>query len=151
MDIVISVVVVLLLVGTILVLFTGFSEKTEPRSIYGGIVFTNIEKLQNDNIAFLNNQIVDESKLAMFSSQSYSDIKNIILAGSDFSGGDDVCIFFLNRSNAMTIGGSTQVGHGSCSFTDPCRDYIQSFIFTKPVLKESEIVNMYIAVCEPKV
>jgi len=148
MDIIISVVVLLLLAGTIIILLVSITDKQIPSVAYGGVVIKNIELINDSTTAFLTDYRIEEVKLSAFASQPYSQIKNTLLSGSEFGQQNEVCVFFLNKSTVVPVNGTDQFGHTTCNFNSPCQDYVQSFVFAKPVLRMGDIIIMYVAVCE---
>jgi hypothetical protein len=147
LDIVISIVVLLLLVAAVLLMVTKISERKSARAVHGGIVIANIESITNPATAFLEDYSADETKLLAFMAQPEDDIKNILFSGTTFSSSYEVCIFFLDRSTPIDIGGANQAGTAPCTNIKPCPGSDQVFAYVKPVLYKGNIANMYVAVC----
>ncbi len=162
LDIIISIIIVLVMMGVIAVILTMFFEASPSREYYGGQVFTNVESL-NGSIAFLSDHRVDEAKLVAFSGLDYeSRIKPLVLADMErFSSiKDDVCIFFTAENQIIPVGNKDTIGmtlgpggtKAACDPNDPCREYRESFAYVKPVLRQSgpdenRIAKMSIVVC----
>jgi len=157
LDIIISAIILILLLGIIITLLISIADSRITQEIYGGQVFSNIENL-NDSNSFIVNHKIDENKLTAFSKRSYeNNIKQDILSNSNVfnSYENDVCIFFENNGMIVQINGSNALGQtiqppgkSTCNPYNPCEFYKQSIVFVKPVLKENQIINMYIVVCE---
>ncbi len=162
LDIIISIIILLVLLGIITVILTMIVESSASREYYGGELFAKVEGL-DDSIAFLSDHKVDEAKLASFSHLDYeSRIKPLMLSDSERFNTieDDVCIFFTSGNDILAFDGMDSVGmalqpdgsKGLCNPADPCRNYRESFAYSKPVLKESgpaekKIAKMNIVVC----
>jgi ABC-type Na+ efflux pump permease subunit len=146
MDIIISVVVLLLLISTIVIVVVNMSNSKKPEALYGSVVFSNIEKADSP-ISFLQDYRVSESKLSAFKAEDYPDMKTVVFSGTQYSAGQELCIFFLNQSDTAYIDGSQSMGMG-CSPTNPCASYVKSYVHVKPVLRQGDIMNMYIVICE---
>jgi len=162
LDIVLSVIALLLFVGLVIAIAPSLGGSAEARTIYGGLLFENIEDLKktDDTMAFLSDYKVDEVKLTAFAAELNDDIENIIFTNSDeySSSNCDFCMFFENNTANAPIVGNPTLGEtyqdaahsstGACLLGSPCEHYPQSHVFLKPVLRKGSIMNLYIVVCK---
>ena len=155
MDLILSAVILLFFISMIIIILIKISDEKDEKVIYGGEIFTNIEMIYDPTMNFLTNYKIDETKLDTFSQRTYFNIKKSIFSGSDNYNeyANEFCMFFDNYTilgyQAIPFNGSMdQIGHTDCSFDNPCKGYEISIPFAKPVLRNNEIVTMYIVICE---
>ncbi len=156
-DLIVGVVIAIILIGAVAV-FAANLMKPKTKAEFGGKVFTAIETAGGGH-DFLSGYNVSESKLASFALLSYSEQKNTVFAQSvEFSSSNDFCMFFLDSGSPVQIGGSNELGHSQCSYSDPCPKNMYGSrpavarIYTMPVLRtpnqnRGKIVTFYVAVC----
>lgn len=156
MDLIISAIILLFLISIMIIIILKVSDNKTEKVIYGGEVFRNIEKIDDQNIAFLNNYKIDETKLSEFADttyQTYDEMKEKMFAGSDNYNiyTNEVCMFFDNYTisgyQAIPINGDNQLGHSECYYDNPCKGFDIAVPFAKPVLRKGSIVMMYVVVC----
>jgi hypothetical protein len=167
LDLIISVVLLMLFIGIIIIFFPQEADAGADYR-HGSQVMTDLENLQSTNptIAFYSNYRIDNGRLASFASLPYSstpqqptDQKFLLIGTSDYYAIDnDVCLFFLDGAGVQLIQGmqalgrtydtADQTSRGPCLVNDPCRYYTNAHAFSRPVLRNGRIVNMYIVVCE---
>ena len=159
MDLIISVLIIMLLIGIVTILMSNVIDLKKPKAIYGSQIFTNLGHIDNDK-SFLTNYIIDENKLTNFCDQSYEDSKAQVLNNTGLFNqySNDYCMFFLDKATTVEFEcNSADVdffGHNNCDLNHPCGNTPtnQSFVHVKPVLKFdsgiNKIVNMYIVICE---
>jgi hypothetical protein len=155
MDLILSAVILLFFISIIMIILIKISNDKDENIIYGGEIFTNIEKIENQNINFLTNFKIDEAKLNEFSNKNYEDMKKLIFFGSDNYNEytNEFCMFSDKYTSSgyqviPFLDGDNQFGHTDCSYNNPCKGYDVSIPFAKPVLINNEIVTMYIVICE---
>jgi hypothetical protein len=152
LDLIISAIILLVFLALIIVLVPFVTDQNRARTIYGGEVFTAIENMP---ASFLTNYRIDEVRLAAFRLLPSSTIENTVIG--DTTSFDtytsDVCIFFLK--NGITpveiVTGVDTIGTmvGGCTTATPCgTDYHTTYVHAKPVLRNDEIVTMYVVVCK---
>ena len=176
MDMMISVVVVLLFLGTMMIFASNIFNKKESKIIYGSTIFSNIENL-DDSVAFISNYRVNETKLNAFADggdgnmvlNEDGEVESKIFAGSTSYSADDsdACMFFFDNNNNIVAIGNATVGlfntlgwtytsedhsltglRAPCDPNDPCKFYSKTYLYIKPVLRQGKIMNLYIVVCQ---
>lgn len=154
LDIVIAVTVLLFFIAIIVILFPS---KPRDSAIYSSKAFWGIENAPSA-YAFLSGYVVDETKLGNFASLGKEQMEAVVLNSTEYTGfTSDICIFFLNSGGLMDINGAQTMGivylddshssSGLCSFSDPCQHYKQTAVYTRPVARNDEIINMHVVVC----
>jgi hypothetical protein len=169
MDLIISVVLLMLFIGIMIVIFPQQADASREYD-YGRQVFNGLENLASidSEIAFYSNYKIDNGLLIdnvvnrpyESSPQEETDLKYRLIGSSDFySSGNDVCLFFLDGTTpqpitpgryalGMTFNSAERTTKGPCVVSNPCRHYTNSHAFSRPVLRNGRIVNIFIVICE---
>jgi hypothetical protein len=157
----------MLFIGIVIIFFPQEADAGQEYR-HGNQLLTDLENLRltDPSVAFYSNYKIDNGRLANFASRTYSsnpkevtDQKHLLMGASDYYAfNNDVCLFFLDGTGVQLIQGMQALGRtfdtadrtsrGHCLVNDPCRHYTNAHAFSRPVLRNGRIVNMYIVICE---
>jgi hypothetical protein len=157
LDIIISVAAIICLIVIIIILFPA---RQETRQVYGGRIFDSLDSLneRRQDVAFLHDYSIDEARLTAFAALDPEQAEMLAFAGTAHSSEtSDLCIYFANKDRVMNIGMDESIGRtytdqahttkSLCPTSNPCRHYRTTTVYTRPVARQEQIVNMHMVVC----
>lgn len=159
-DVVISIAAVLFFIALLIILFP-MDRQSPPE--WGGKIIDSIQSLntRRADVAFMDGYRINEDRLTNLSNLALPNpepAEKLILADTEYGEAtSDICIFFVDSTITMQVGGEQGFGkvwsdaaHTSkipCPTTNPCKHYDNTKVYTRPVERLGKIVNMHVVVC----